>query len=457
MRDLLGAEAEALVDALDRPRAPAVRLNPLRGDTAELAKLLPWTASPVPWSASGRFVASPSAEVAAHPLNDAGVYYQQDPASMAVAESLAPRPGELVVDVAAAPGGKATHAAGLAEDDGLLVANEIAEGRARSLLGNVERLGVTSAVVTNSSVGRLRSALAERADGVILDAPCSGEGTFRRSDAARESWSEAGTFRNAELQRTLLSQAADIVRPGGRLVYSTCTFDTRENEEVVNWFLARRDDFIIEPLELAGTADAGRFGLPGAVRLWPHLGHGDGHFVARLVRTGSTRATLRTPPPTASRLTRERTGATHAPSAGALAAWREFASDHLRGVYRDPGRIELYGRRLLALPDRFEAMPGVHVLRAGLHLGDIAESRGGTRFEPAHALAMAAGPDWIGPSIELSGDAEALTEFFAGAPMAAPQADGLSLVTYRGFALGLARAGGGGARSLLPKGLRRSR
>src|SRR5690554_1101182 len=125
MRDLLGGEADELLAALDRPRAPAVRLNPLRGETADLARQLPWTLSQEPWCASGRFVTASSAEVADHPLNDAGVYYQQDPAAMAVAESLAPRGGEFVVDVAAGPGGKATHVAGLAGDRGLLVSNEI--------------------------------------------------------------------------------------------------------------------------------------------------------------------------------------------------------------------------------------------------------------------------------------------------------------------------------------------
>src|SRR5690606_13150137 len=227
VRGLLGPEAEELLDALETPRDPAVRLNPLRGELADLAALLRWPAAPVPWCPAGRSVAAASAAVAAHPLNDAGAYYQQDPAAMAPGEALAPRPGELVVDLAAAPGGKATHLAGLAGDAALVVANDVDERRARTLLGNVERLGVTGAAVTSARPEWLAAALGSAADAVLLDAPCSGEGMFRRSAAAREAWSEAGVARNAELQRRLIAAAADLVRPGGRLGYSTCPFAPR--------------------------------------------------------------------------------------------------------------------------------------------------------------------------------------------------------------------------------------
>lgn len=460
MRDLLGAEATALLAALDEPRAPGLRLNPLRGSVTDLAAYLPWRTEAVPWCPSGRVVSAASAEVADHALNDAGVYYQQDPAAMVVAEVLSPSRGELVVDVAAAPGGKATHASGLAGDRALVVANDLGEGRARSLLGNFERLGVTNAVVTHGPVDRLTGPLGGRADAVLLDAPCSGEGMFRRSVAARAAWSEAAVERHSLLQRRLIAASADLVAPGGRLVYSTCTFDPRENEEVVAWLLARREDFALEPAVLPGTSDAGRFGLPGAARVWPHHGVGDGHFVALLRRdAGANRSTasraIQTGRPGGSRHGRDERHRRHAATEAELMPWRDFAAAHLAGDWLAGHRVERYGKRLLALPEGFTPLHGVHVLRAGVHLGDLESVGDRTRFEPSHALAMTAAGAWTGPTIDLYGDRQSLAAFRAGGTLPAEGAGGTCLVTYRGFPLGLARAKAGEARSLLPKGLRR--
>lgn len=460
MRELLGDEAAALLAALDEPRAPGVRLNPLRGGVEELAAHLPWRTEPVPWCPSGRVVAASSAEVAAHPLNDAGVFYQQDPAAMAVAEALAPVRGELVVDVAAAPGGKATHAAGIAGDRVLVIANDLGESRARSLLGNVERLGVTNAVVTHGPVDRLGGPLGGRADAVLLDAPCSGEGMFRRSVSARAAWSEAAVTRHALLQRRLIAQAADLVAPGGRLVYSTCTFDPRENEEVVAWLLEHRGDFALEPVGLAGTSGTERFGLPGAARIWPHRGVGDGHFVALLRRDP---AAAGSPPRRAggpvsrgaAKDTRAARRTQHTAAEGEAAAWRAFAAAHLTDGWLEGRRVERYGKHLLALPEAFAPLQGVHVLRAGVHLGDVQSAGKRARFEPSHALALAAAEAWVGPVIELDGDPDALAAFRAGGTFPAGGATGISLVTHLGFPLGFARAKAGAARSLLPKGLRR--
>lgn len=453
MRDLLGHEAEELLAALDSPRGPAVRLSPLRGAVAGLASRLPWPTAPVPWCPSGRLVEAASSEVASHPFNDAGVYYQQDPAAMAVAEALAPQPGELVVDLAAAPGGKATHLAALARDGALVVANDVDERRARSLLGNVERLGVTAAVVTSARPERLGGPLMGACDAVLLDAPCSGEGMFRRSDEARRAWSEAGVGRHAELQRRLIATAADLVRPGGRLVYSTCTFDPREDEEVVLWLLGRRPDFRVEPLDLPGAADASRFGLPGAARVWPHRAPGDGHFLVRLRREGQGAA----PRPAA-----RRSELGSRLDQAARSAWEAFAKAHLSPAWRErtaPEALTRFGDRLLLLPSGFRTLPGVLVLRAGLHVADVRSSGRRSEVHPSHALALAAGfaaDGWAGQRLELARDGEALSLYRSGGELPATGvSDGPALVTYEGFALGWASVRGGTARSLLPKGLRR--
>jgi NOL1/NOP2/sun family putative RNA methylase len=469
MRALLGGEAEELFAALEEPREPAVRLNALRGDPGRLAPLLPWPRAPVPWCPAGRLVNAASASVADHPLNDAGVYYQQDPAAMAAAEALDPRPGELVVDLAAAPGGKATHLAALAGAAALVVANDVDARRARALLSNVERLGVTGAAVTSSAPGRLAGALGGACDAVLLDAPCSGEGMFRRSAAARAAWSETGVGRHAELQRRLIAAAADLLRPGGRLVYSTCTFDPRENEEVVLWLLARRPDLELEPLDLAGAEDAARFGLPGAARLWPHRAVGDGHFVARLRRYEGAPAGPGARRPGDGREGSRVRGAARrgrlvegAPDDATQDAWASFAAERLTPEWRERasgGRLARFGERLLLLPEGFAPLPGVHVLRAGLHVADARSAGGTVELAPAHALAMAAGfaeRGWAGPRLEVGGDDASLAAFLEGGALAAPGVpDGQALVTWRGFALGWADCRRGSARSLLPRGLRR--
>ncbi len=460
MTGLLGAEAQDLFAALDAARPPALRLNTLRGHAPELGSLLPWPSVPVPWCPAGRSVDATSQEVAGAALNDAGVYYQQDPAAMAVAEAVAPRPDELVVDLAAAPGGKTTHLAALAGDEALVVANDVDERRARALLGNVERLGVTGAVVTSARPERLATALAGACDAVLLDAPCSGEGMFRRSSAAREAWSDAAVGRHAELQRRLIAAAAELVAPGGRLVYSTCTFDPRENEDVVSSLLAARPDFALEPLGLPGTQDAARFGLPGAARLWPHLALGDGHFVARLRRDADgVEAGAPTGRP---RSRRGAPGASGAADPDELALWAAFAAEHLSPRWRAglmDGRISRFGQRLLLLPPAFRPLQGVHVLRAGLHLADVRSNGRRKELLPAHALAMAGGfaqDGWMGPRIEVDGDAAELAAYLAGGSFPAGSAAGLTLVTYAGLALGWAASRRGQARSLLPRGLRRS-
>jgi 16S rRNA C967 or C1407 C5-methylase (RsmB/RsmF family) len=235
MEHLLGDEYGPFAASYDAPSSAGLRVNSTKISAEEFRLLSPFSLEPLPWVANafvlasnvespGRGLAMPVMTPGRHHYHAAGLYYLQDPSAMVVAEMLDPRPGERVLDLAAAPGGKATHIVSLMRNEGLLVANEIHGQRAWDLAENLERWGARNAVITNESPERLADRFAGFFDRVLLDAPCSGEGMFRRSEAARREWSPELVHGCALRQSHILAQAARMVRPGGRLVYSTCTF-----------------------------------------------------------------------------------------------------------------------------------------------------------------------------------------------------------------------------------------
>lgn len=301
MRRLLGDEYAAFAATCSEPRTHGLRVNRLKTDPAALAARLGMATDPVPWTADGLYFPA-TLRPGRHPLHAAGLYYMQEPSAMAVAPLLAPRPGERVLDLAAAPGGKATHLAALMENRGLLVANEIHPARARSLLENVERMGITCAVVLNERPERLAQRLPAFFDRILVDAPCSGEGMFRKLPEACDSWRPDLPASCARVQGQILDQAVAMLRPGGLLVYSTCTFAPEENEEVVLRLLTRHPELRllglpplpgIAPARPDWTTDPDRaaaLGLDRAGRLWPHRLRGEGHFVTLLEKRGEGEA-----------------------------------------------------------------------------------------------------------------------------------------------------------------------
>jgi 16S rRNA C967 or C1407 C5-methylase (RsmB/RsmF family) len=291
MRELLGPEAAAFLDSYRRPAQRAVRANPLKLDPANLPALLGTGPDPVPWCPEG-FYLPQGTRVGDTLAHAAGLCYVQEPSAMAVAEALDVRPGQRVLDLAAAPGGKATQVAGRLGGQGVVVANEVQRGRVQALADNLDRWGSPRTVLAGETVARLADALPAGFDRVLLDAPCSGEGLFRRNPAAAAQWRPGHVPGSAERQRGLLADAARLVRPGGVLVYSTCTFAPEENEQQVAGFLTTHPDWRL--LEIPGHqgfapgrpdwSPDGPPELARTVRLWPHRLRGEGHFVAKLGR-----------------------------------------------------------------------------------------------------------------------------------------------------------------------------
>jgi 16S rRNA C967 or C1407 C5-methylase (RsmB/RsmF family)/NOL1/NOP2/fmu family ribosome biogenesis protein len=416
MARLLGPELPAFLAAMEEPPARGLRINPAKTDAAELSSLLGVPLEPVPWSDTG-FVLPPGApSLGLHPAIDCGLFYLQDPASMVAPAVLAPAPGWRVADVAAAPGGKTTDLAARVGRDGLVLANEVVRSRLRLLESALDRWGSHGVVTSALGLDRLGGVW----DGVLLDAPCTGEALFRRDPSSAREWSEASVLGNARRQARLLDAVAPLVRPGGVLVYSTCSFEPAEDEEQVASFLDRQPGWELEDER----------------RIWPHRDPGDGQFVARLVRSAD-----------ADWLGRgwARAGAGgQRPDRGALAAWNEFRAEVLPGF--DPGgEVVQRGDRLYLAAEATSDLPLIAFSRPGLPLG---RARPG-RFEPAPALATAIEPAQAGQT------ASSTPEYLRGETVADPGDDGWVLVTYKRWGLGWARRSRGVLKNFFPKGQRR--
>jgi 16S rRNA C967 or C1407 C5-methylase (RsmB/RsmF family)/NOL1/NOP2/fmu family ribosome biogenesis protein len=453
MRELLGPEAPAFLDSSRRPAQRAVRANPRKLDPADLPGLLGIDPDPVPWCPEAFFL-PPGARVGDTLAHAAGLCYVQEPSALAVGAALDVRPGQRVLDLAAAPGGKTTLVAGRLGGQGVVVANEVQRGRVQALADNLDRWGSPRTVLAGETVARLAAALPGGFDRVLLDAPCSGEGLFRRNPAAAAQWRPGHVGGNAERQRGLLADAARLVRPGGVLVYSTCTFAPEENEQQVAGFLTAHPGWELLAIPMhpgfaPGRPDWSPGGPPEltrTVRLWPHHLRGEGHFIAKLGREqGGARLS------TAPRAEAPRAQAPRAHGGqerAVVEGWRGFVGEALED---DPGEVTVVGERAYLVPDPEVAGAGVRLVRPGLL---VVRARPG-RFEPAHALAMAAGVA-AARRVREVGDREAAA-WVRGETLGWDGPAGWALVSWNGWPLGWGRGSGGTLKNHYPKGLRTMR
>jgi NOL1/NOP2/sun family putative RNA methylase len=461
MTGLLGDEADALFRTYDEPARSGLRVNPLKLSPADFAAISPWPLASIPWCETG-FLIGADALAGKHSWHAAGLYYLQEPSAMAVAEALDVQPGHLVLDLAAAPGGKATQLAGLLQGEGALVANEIAPARIKPLGENLERFGVTNAIVLNEEPARLAARLGPAFDRVLLDAPCSGEGMFRKAPAARDEWSAEHVAGCALRQSKILDSAARLVRPGGLLLYSTCTFAPEENEAQIARFLDAHPGWRLEPIPPSPGFSPGLLGLTGAVRLWPHRAPGEGHFLAlmRKIRKESAiseesagdvgRFQPSYGPSTGFRVPRDAGRPLHSPRhSDPASAWENFAAATLRSGRFPDDRLLVRDNRLYLRPEHRLDLDGLTVVRPGLPLGEAKPGR----FEPSHALALALRPEEARNVAEL--DPAQTAAYLAGEPIAVPGEPGWTLVTTGGWPLGWAKRDRGILKNHYPKGLRR--
>ncbi|MBO4375163.1 MAG: RsmB/NOP family class I SAM-dependent RNA methyltransferase [Lachnospiraceae bacterium] len=435
MKESLGDEYGAFLDSLQKEEVKALRLNPLKGIHGLPENLeASWSLQNVPWEENGYYyeISEGFFPPGKHPLHDAGAYYIQEPSAMFPVSLLSPRKNEKVLDLCAAPGGKSTQTAAFMENTGLLVANEIIRSRAEILSANIERMGVRNAVVANMEPHGIAAAFPAFFDRVLVDAPCSGEGMMRRGDAARENWSTENVRMCASRQEEILNEAAKCVRPGGKLVYSTCTFSKEEDEENVEKFLAGHPDFSIIKTE----------------KLYPHKVRGEGHFAALFERQGDAGNLM-------VYKCKKKSGCLPVPKQ-ALGFLGSFL---MQEAYEriDPERIISFKDSLYLLPEGMPDIGGMKVLRPGLCLGCMKKDR----FEPAHSLAMALLAEDAQNVCNLPSDSPAAVSYLSGMTLslsgeeAASLNDGWCLVTIDGISAGLGKKTGPVIKNHYPKGLRR--
>ncbi len=499
MERMLGNEYKAFERAFDSKKYQALRINGLKinGDGCSasqwfLEKMdnegaaesggLPFHLRPVPWAEDG-FYYEEQDTPGKHPYHEAGVYYIQEPSAMAPVPYLQTQPGDKVLDLCAAPGGKSTQIASALQGKGLLIANEIHPARAKILSENIERMSVRDACVTNETPQHLAEYFPEYFDKILVDAPCSGEGMFRKNEVACEEWSQENVRICGERQDEILDRAAEMLRPGGRMVYSTCTFAPMENEGSVARFLTRHPEFSLEimdksPFMKQAEAIAGGLGdrsaedteicadalngrseylaftgqpedallqesmrneLSKTLRIWPHLVQGEGHFAAVLVKAGQVPEGY---------VSRGRLGPEKGISEKELGEYPAFARETLQS--KPEGKYLKFGDNIYLVPEELPCLKGLKVLRPGLHLGTLKKNR----FEPSHALALALSPKEAVHIYNLSSEESTCAAYLNGQTFPAEGEKGWYLITVDGFSLGWGKLAGGMMKNHYPKGLR---
>jgi NOL1/NOP2/sun family putative RNA methylase len=433
MKAMLNQEYEDFLSCYRQPYYRGIRLNTLKCDEKILKAALPFSVTPSPFSPLSYYIPSNAEKIGSLPMHHAGAFYAQEPSAAGAVTALNPKPGEIILDLCSAPGGKSTQIASLLQGKGLLWSNEFVKTRANILLSNLERIGVQNAVISSCHPKTLCTALAGYFDKVLVDAPCSGEGMFRRDEQAIQDWSTEHVAACSERQLAILTSAADALKENGLLVYSTCTFSREENEDVISSFLKYRSDFQLIDCEQSFGRPAF---LPMARRIFPMDG-GEGHFIAVLKRLSPNN---QHPQPY---LYKE-------------AFISKMAQDLYQQLFqtRPKHTIEQFGNHFLLLPERLPYLKGLGVIRAGVLLGELKTNR----IEPAHAVFMSANPKELNQVINLSHDSEQIPKFLRGEEIEVQNGiKGFAGVAVDGVLTGFGKCSNGRLKNHYPKGLRNKR
>lgn len=427
MKVLLGEEYQEYLDSFEKDRWHGLRVNTLKVDARQFQKMVPYALRGIPWISNG-FYYEETQRLAKDAYYFAGLYYLQEPSAMTPASLLPIEPGDMVLDLCAAPGGKSTELGARLQGKGMLVANDISNSRAKALLKNLELFGIPNICVTSETPEKLVSIFPQFFDKILIDAPCSGEGMFRKDDGMVKSWLEKGPAYYHQIQEEIIRQAALMLKPGGYLLYSTCTFDRMEDEAIIEDFLKAQDEFELVELSLFEGASDG-IGLTGCLRLFPHKIQGEGHFMALLRRKEQETPTNPYRP--------------MLPVGAALA--KELDLHKFLGMVAiefEEHRLFLKHECIYYLPEGFPVNANLRYLRTGLLLGELKKGR----FEPSQALAMVLSQETFRQSISFGREDDRVIRYLKGETVALLETEGplngWCLVCVDGYPLGFAKGTG---------------
>ncbi len=436
MKRLLGDEYEDYIRCYEETRLYGLRVNTKKISVEEFVKICPFEITPIPWIENGFYYDGESVQAAKHPYYFAGLYYLQEPSAMTPASRLPIEPGDKVLDVCAAPGGKATELGAKLKGEGVLVANDISNSRAKGLLKNIEVFGIGNVLVLSEEPGKLEDYFPEYFDKILIDAPCSGEGMFRKDKKMVKAWEEHGPEFFAKLQRSIVTQAARMLKPGGMLLYSTCTFDPEENEGTMEYLLSQYPEFQIVEMEgyegfACGKPEVTETKHPDfakTVRIWPHKMHGEGHYLALLKKGDHTESSDRRIAKAKGKKVPEEI--------------LEFFQDVDWEL--DWSRLEQYSEKVYYMPDEIPNVKGIRFLRTGLYLGDYKKNR----FEPSQSLAMCLKKEEYKHTVNFKAEDERVIRYLKGetlevSDLVSGKAKGWQLVLVDGYPLGWGKLSNG--------------
>lgn len=502
MLKLLGdSEYEELIAALNGQRQYGLRVNTLKVDLEEFVAMSPFRLEAVPWTDDGFYISGEDAP-GRHPYYHAGLYYIQEPSAMLPGKVLEAVPGDKVLDICAAPGGKSVQVAAAMKGRGLLVSNDINAERVKALVKNIELCGIRNAVVLNESPEKLAQSFTGYFDKILIDAPCSGEGMFRKDEAAARSWESFKCERCTQLQKPILHYADLMLKPGGALVYSTCTFSPEEDEQMIAGFMSEHPGYeLVEIPKIAGieggrprwavgngecgefgkcnkfgdsgkyseyddsdrygecsehsgsseSSECSEFGKYGALsrtaRLWPHRLKGEGHFVAKLVKNGSgcLQGEFSVENVSAKKVECE----VIVPYKKLPAAFDEFIKANM--TYFPDGVFIMKGHNLYHLPEPPPLFAGLKTAKFGWFLGSFEANR----FEPSHSLVTALDKKAFKRTVDLKADSREVNSYLKGETLMIEGEKGLTAVCVDGKTLGWAKQTGDMLKNMYPKGWRR--
>ena len=429
MMDMLGEEYTSFLQSLDKPFHHGLRVNTSKISVEEFLKISPFSLQPVPWIENG-FYFDEKEKPAKHPYYYAGLYYLQEPSAMTPANFLPIEKGEKVLDLCAAPGGKSTELAVKLGNTGILVSNDISNSRAKALLKNLELFGIGNMVVASEPPAALKTHFTGFFDKILIDAPCSGEGMFRKSYSMVTAWERNGVDVFAKLQREILRDAVELLAPGGKLLYSTCTFSPKENEQSVEYLLQLDDSLSLVELPMfpgfdEGHPDWGKTKNPELSktrRLWPHKIEGEGHFVALFKKGEGDRQGV----------------SSYCFGKGRLTPEAEAFLDSLH-MDIDKSKVETAGARVFYMPEAMPEVKGLRLLRTGLLMGEMKKNR----FEPSQALAMHLRMEEFDNAVSLPADDPRVIKYLKGETIELDARDGFVLFCVDGYPLGWGKANRG--------------
>ena len=437
MKRLLKEEYDDYLASYQLPKYQGLRINTLKLSLEEWKKINPFNSlKPVPWCKEGFYYESYE-KPGKHPYYFSGLYYIQEPSAMSPGAYLPIEPGDRVLDLCAAPGGKSTQIAARMKQEGVLVSNDISASRVKALLKNLENFGVRNAIVTSETSDRLASKWPGYFDKILIDAPCSGEGMFRKNENATKSWEAYGVQHCANLQRGILEDAVQLLKSNGMILYSTCTFSPEENEGMISEFLEKHPDFKVVPLTPVGGIQHGRPEfidadpqLSGSLRLWPHHLEGEGHFVCLLQRTNGE--------------------ANECPMLHKQKRLKDYPDawtfmNQYTHMSEDTPVTEISGK-LYSIPEDAPELKGIRVIRGGLLLGELKNKR----FEPSHVLTLSYPKEMFKCTIDWSLENDEVIRYLKGETILCNQPKGYYVVCLEGYPLGWVKAQNGMLKNQYP-------